>query len=154
LAQRVRESEAELTWDPDHRLITFHGIPHRYVEEGDPYQKQCEETAGLLANELELKSSEWTLSFQSRFGKEPWLEPYTEEVLEHFGDQSVKRLIACCPGFTSDCLETIDEIGREGFEQFNRGGGKEFHLTPCLNDHPDWLRAMETIVREETGGWI
>jgi len=154
LAQRVRESEASLKWSPDHHLITFHGIPNRYIEEGDPYRKQCEETADLLAKELNLKNTAWTLSFQSRFGKEPWLEPYTEEVLEQFGKQATKNLVTSCPGFTSDCLETIDEIGREGLEQFNRGGGEKFHLTPCLNDHPDWIQAMETIVREETGGWI
>ena len=154
LAQRFRESDAELTWNPDHSLITFHGIPNRYIKEGDPYRKQCEETASLLANKLNLKNTDWTLSFQSRFGKEPWLEPYTEEVLEQFGGKAIKKLITCCPGFTSDCLETIDEIGREGLEQFNKGGGEEFHLTPCLNDHPDWIQAMETIVKEETNGWI
>ena len=154
LAQRFRESEADLTWNPDHSLITFHGIPNRYIKEGDPYRKQCEETAGLLANKLNLKDTDWTLSFQSRFGKEPWLEPYTEEVLEQFGGKAIKKLITCCPGFTSDCLETIDEIGREGLEQFKSGGGEEFHLTPCLNDHPDWIQAMEIIVREETDGWV
>ena len=154
LAQRFRESEAELTWRPDHYLITFHGIPNRYVKEGDPYRKQCEETADLLAKKLNLDNNNRTLSFQSRFGKEPWLEPYTEEILEEFGKRDIKKLLTCCPGFTSDCLETIDEIGREGLEQFERGGGDDFHLSPCLNEHPDWIQAMETIVREETGGWV
>lgn len=154
LALRVRESRAQLDWQPDCHLITFHGIPKRYVDEGDPYRSHCEETARLLAQTLELSDDNWTVGFQSRFGKEPWLEPYTDEVLEGLGDKGVKKLLACCPGFTSDCLETIDEIGREGGEEFASGGGERFHLSPCLNDHPAWLDAMAQIAREETAGWV
>ena len=153
LKQSVAEAVGHLSWTPDRYLITFHGIPQRYVDEGDPYRRQCEETARQLAAALGLADDEWVSGFQSRFGKEPWLEPYTEEVLERLGGQGVRRLVAICPGFTADCLETLDEIGREGAEQFSRGGGQQFHLVPCLNDHPAWLDAMAAIARQELAGW-
>ena len=153
LKQSVAEAVARLSWTPDRYLITFHGIPQRYVDEGDPYRRQCEETARQLATALDLADDEWVSGFQSRFGKEPWLEPYTEEVLERLGGQGVRRLVAICPGFTADCLETLDEIGREGAEQFAHGGGQQFHLVPCLNDHPAWLDAMAAIARQELAGW-
>ena len=153
LKQSVAEAVGRLSWTPDRYLITFHGIPRRYVDEGDPYRRQCEETAHQLATALGLADDEWVSGFQSRFGKEPWLEPYTEDVLERLGGQDVRRLVAICPGFTADCLETLDEIGREGAEQFAHGGGQQFHLAPCLNDHPAWLDAMATIARQELAGW-
>lgn len=153
LKQSVAEAVARLRWTPDRYLITFHGIPQRYVDEGDPYRRQCEETARLLATALGLADDEWTNGFQSRFGKEPWLEPYTEDVLTRLGGQGVRRLVAVCPGFTADCLETLDEIGREGAELFSHGGGQQFHLVPCLNDHPAWLDAMAAIARQELAGW-
>ncbi len=153
LKQSVAEAVARLSWTPDRYLITFHGIPQRYVAEGDPYRGQCEETARQLATALGLADDEWVSGFQSRFGKEPWLEPYTEEVLARLGGQGVRRLVAICPGFTADCLETLDEIGREGAEQFAHGGGQQFHLAPCLNDHPAWLDAMAAIARQELAGW-
>ena len=153
LKQSVATAVARLSWTPDRYLITFHGIPRRYVDEGDPYRRHCEETARQLAAALGLADDEWVSGFQSRFGKEPWLEPYTEEVLARLGEQGVRRLVAICPGFTADCLETLDEIGREGAEQFSSGGGQQFHLVPCLNDHPAWLDAMATIARQELAGW-
>ncbi len=153
LKQSVAAAVARLSWTPDRYLITFHGIPRRYVDEGDPYRRHCEETAHQLAVALGLAKDEWISGFQSRFGKEPWLEPYTEEVLARLGGQGVRRLVAICPGFTADCLETLDEIGREGAEQFSSGGGQQFHLVPCLNDHPAWLDAMATIARQELAGW-
>ena len=153
LKQSVAAAVARLSWTPDRYLITFHGIPRRYVDEGDPYRRHCEETARQLAVALGLADDEWVSGFQSRFGKEPWLEPYTEEVLARLGGQGVRRLVAICPGFTADCLETLDEIGREGAEQFSSGGGQQFHLVPCLNDHPAWLDAMAAIARQELAGW-
>ena len=153
LKQSVAAAVARLSWTPDRYLITFHGIPRRYVDEGDPYRRHCEETAHQLATALGLAEDEWVSGFQSRFGKEPWLEPYTEEVLARLGEQGVRRLVAICPGFTADCLETLDEIGREGAEQFSSGGGQQFHLVPCLNDHPAWLDAMAAIARQELAGW-
>ena len=153
LKQSVAAAVARLSWTPDRYLITFHGIPRRYVDEGDPYRRHCEETARQLAAALGLADDEWVSGFQSRFGKEPWLEPYTEEVLARLGGQGVRRLVTICPGFTADCLETLDEIGREGAEQFSSGGGQQFHLVPCLNDHPAWLDAMAAIARQELAGW-
>lgn len=149
----VEEHVARRPAPPDRYLITFHGIPARYVEEGDPYRAQCEETARLLAGALGLGEDQWISGFQSRFGKEPWLEPYTEEVLEAAGGKGIRDLVAACPGFTADCLETTDEIGREGLEQFHRGGGESLDLVPCLNDHPRWLDAMAAIIRRESAGW-
>ena len=149
----IQETAASLPQPPDRYLFTFHGIPRRYVDEGDPYRWQCEETARLLALSLDLDSDRWLVSFQSRFGKEPWLEPYTEEELARLGQDGVHNLVAACPGFTADCLETLDEIGREGAEQFAVGGGRELTLVPCLNAHPRWIDAMAQITKENAGGW-
>ena len=139
--------------EPDRYLITFHGIPKRYVDEGDPYRTQCETTAKLLAEGLGLETDRWLVGFQSRFGKEEWLQPYTEDILRQLGGQGVRRLLVTCPGFTADCLETLDEIGNEGTVQFRAGGGEELELVPCLNDHPRWLDSMAEIIRQESAGW-
>jgi ferrochelatase len=149
----IQDEVARLDWTPDRYLITFHGIPQRYIDGGDPYRRHCEETARLLASALNLSDDDWIGGFQSRFGKEPWLEPYTEEVLAGLGAKGVRSLVTVCPGFTADCLETLDEIGREGKEQFHAGGGETLRLVPCLNDHPAWLDAMATIARQELAGW-
>jgi ferrochelatase len=153
LKTSLQEQLAGLGAKPDRVLLTFHGIPHRYVQEGDPYREQCETTARLLARALGLGDREWVLGFQSRFGKEPWLQPYTEDLLGELGKEGVQLLFASCPGFTADCLETLDEIGNEGARLFADAGGKQLHLSPCLNDHPAWLDAMAEITREETAGW-
>ena len=154
LKTTIQEEAARGGTEPDCYLITFHGIPRHYVDEGDPYRRHCEETTRLLVEALQLESGQWISGFQSRFGKEPWLEPYTEDVLQRLGGQDVRTLIAACPGFTADCLETLDEIGREGAAQFREGGGEALHLVPCLNSHPAWLDAMATIARQETAGWV
>jgi protoporphyrin/coproporphyrin ferrochelatase len=139
---------------PERYLFTFHGLPQRYVDEGDPYRGHCETSARLLARALELSESQWVLGFQSRFGKEKWLTPYTDELLRDMGQQGVGSLAAACPGFTADCLETTDEIGREGGRLFADAGGQVLRLTPCLNAHPVWLDAMADIVRRESAGWV
>ncbi len=149
----INEEVARLDRAPDCYLITFHGIPQRYVDEGDPYRRHCETTARLLADALELKPDEWCTGFQSRFGKEPWLQPYTEDILRTLGKKGMRALVATCPGFTADCLETLDEIGNEGEDQFRGGGGGQLHLTPCLNSHSAWLDAMAIIACQETAGW-
>ena len=154
LKTTIAEDVAGRPSPPDRYLITFHGIPRRYVDEGDPYRAQCQVTADLLAKALDLKPDQWVSGFQSRFGKEPWLQPYTEEILRTLGGDGVRDLVAACPGFTADCLETLDEIGHEGREQFKAGGGGALHLVACLNSHPTWLDAMATIARRETAGWV
>jgi protoporphyrin/coproporphyrin ferrochelatase len=138
---------------PARYLFSFHGIPRRYVDEGDPYRRQCGITAGLLARALDLRAGEWRVSFQSQFGREEWLQPYTEATLERLGERGLSSLLVTCPGFTADCLETVDEIGNEGYEQFHGSGGGQFLRVPCLNAHPLWLDTMATIVRRETQGW-
>ncbi len=148
------EEEVASTGEPDRYLITFHGIPLRYVEEGDPYRRQCERTAQLLVERLRLEPEQWVLGFQSRFGKEEWLQPYTEDVIDDLARQGVKRVLAVCPGFTTDCLETLDEIGNEGDALFREAGGEKLRQVPCLNDHPRWLNALATLVRREAAGWI
>ena len=153
LGKTVSEEVQRVGRTPDRFLFTFHGLPQRYADEGDPYPQHCEATARLLATELRLEPEQWLLSYQSRFGREPWLQPYTDQVLGGLGDQGVTALIAACPGFTADCLETLDEIGREGGVQFRAGGGANLHLVPCLNSHPAWLDAMAAIARREAAGW-
>ena len=150
----VEETVQGLDSSPDLFLFTFHGIPKRYVDEGDPYAEQCQVTARLLAASLGLRDDSWVQTFQSRFGKEEWLQPYTDDVLRQLGGNGVRRLVAACPGFATDCLETLDEIGREGALQFCEGGGRELHLASCLNGHPVWLDAMAEIARRETAGWV
>lgn len=140
---------------PDKFILTFHGIPNRYAKTGDPYRVQCEQTAHLLSQAMGWQDREWLLSFQSQFGPEKWLQPYTEDVIRGLHRQGVERPFVFSPGFVTDCLETLDELGNEGREQFEEGGGtpENYHLAACLNAFPDWLDAMATLVRENAGGW-
>jgi ferrochelatase len=154
LAAVAKAELARLPWKPEKLLITFHGIPKRYIDKGDPYQAQVGETACALVEALGLKPDEFVLSFQSRFGREEWLQPYTDETLVKLARSGVKRVAALCPGFTTDCLETIDEIGREGKHTFVEAGGEDLKLIPCLNSHPAWIDAMAKIAREELSGWL
>jgi ferrochelatase len=151
----LQETIQRLPVSPDKYVLTFHGIPHRYVQTGDPYRQQCERTAQLLADAMGWQDDEWTIGFQSRFGPEKWLEPYTEDVLTHLHQQGVERPLVFSPGFVTDCLETLDELGNEGREQFEEGGGRgeHYHLAACLNDHPQWIEVMAALVRQNAGGW-
>jgi protoporphyrin/coproporphyrin ferrochelatase len=139
---------------PDRLLLSFHGIPRRSVKRGDPYAAECETTARLLSEALRLQKHEWQMSFQSRFGRAEWLKPYTAETLMALGRQGVVRVDVLCPGFVSDCLETLEEIGIEGKEQFLGAGGQSFHALPCLNERDDWIRALCALVEENLGGWF
>ncbi|MFN2238220.1 MAG: ferrochelatase [Thermoanaerobaculia bacterium] len=154
LSESVREALASLPAPPDKILISFHGIPQRYADLGDPYPAHCAATADALAKAMGWSADSYLVTFQSRFGREPWLHPYTDETLKRLGADGVKRIVALCPGFTADCLETIDEIGNLGAEQFIEGGGEELHLVPCLNDRSRWLSAMTEIATAELQGWI
>ncbi len=138
---------------PSRLVMSFHGVPERTRALGDPYVDECLETARLLAGRLALKEDEWVVSFQSRFGKAKWVEPATQAVLEDLGRAGVPRVDVVCPGFTADCLETLEEIAMEGRDAFLAAGGKEFHYIPCLNDHPSWLAALAEIVQEHLQGW-
>ena len=138
---------------PDKLVMSFHGVPERTLHLGDPYHCESHKTARLLAERLGLQKSDWQLTFQSRFGKAKWLEPYTEPTLIEMGKAGVGRVDVICPGFTGDCLETLEEINQEAREAFMHAGGKEFHYIPCLNDSPDWITALSAIAQQHMGGW-
>jgi ferrochelatase len=141
---------------PDKFVITFHGIPRRYVETGDPYRAQCERTAHLLAEAMGWRDDDWLLCFQSRFGPEAWLEPYTDRTLEELSAVGVKRPFVFSPGFVTDCLETLDELGNEGKNQFVEGGGNAEHyfLAPCLNVYTGWIDTLTRLIEVNTFGWV
>jgi ferrochelatase len=150
----IDEELAKLLWKPDRFLLSFHGLPVKYAERGDPYPQQVAKTTQLLLERLNWPPGRWTQSFQSLFGKELWLQPYTDQTLEHLARQGVKRVFVATPGFTTDCLETIDEIGFEAREIFRRAGGEHFHQCRCLNDHPKWIEGMRTLIVQEGQGWL
>ena len=127
-------------------LMSFHGTPRRFRDQGDPYYYQCERSAQLLAEELGLKPEQWLLTFQSRFGREEWLKPYTDKTLEALAQEGIKRVDVICPGFSADCLETLEEIAGENREIFQHAGGEELHYIPALNDRDDHIDMMADLV--------
>ena len=152
LAQSVKDSLGDK--DPEKLMVSFHGIPQRYFVQGDPYHCHCMKTARLLREELDWPKERYQVTFQSRFGREPWLQPYTDETLEAFGAEGTKSLAIMAPGFVADCLETLEELAMEGKEQFQETGGGDYHYIPCLNDSAVGLKVIETIVRENLAGWV
>jgi ferrochelatase len=150
----ICEEQAKLQWEPEHFILSFHGIPVKYAQRGDPYPKHVERTTELLLERLAWPAGRWTQSFQSLFGKDLWLQPYTDETLKQLAGRGIKRVFVATPGFTADCLETIDEIGFEARELFRHAGGESLHQCPCLNDHPAWIDALRTLVLEEANGWV
>lgn len=134
-------------------MMSFHGIPARNIALGDPYQTQCLETGRLLAERLQLASDQFRITFQSRFGRAKWLEPYTEPTLRELGAAGVKRVDVICPGFPADCLETLEEIAIEGREAFLHSGGETFHYVPSLNDSPAFVTALAGIAERNLIGW-
>lgn len=147
LAASVREHWQQ-RGRPDKLLMSFHGIPQRAVDKGDPYADQCRQTAALLAQALDLAADAWQLTFQSRFGRAQWLQPYTQPTLEQMARDGIGRVDVICPGFVGDCLETLEEIGMECRDAFLANGGREFDYIPCVNERPDWIAALAAIVRE------
>jgi ferrochelatase len=144
----------KLPAEPEHYLLSFHGIPVKYVERGDPYPQHVQETTRLLLEKLQWPTGRWTQTFQSLFGRDLWLQPYTDDTLRSLAGKGIKRVFVATPGFTTDCLETIDEIGYESREVFRHAGGETLHRCPCLNDHPAWIRALQTLILEEGKGWL
>ncbi|MBF0357869.1 MAG: ferrochelatase [Magnetococcales bacterium] len=134
-------------------LFTFHGLPQRHITEGDPYQTHCETTAQNLAKVLNIPSKRWRLTYQSRFGREQWLLPATGDTLAKLPAEGEKRLVVICPGFVSDCLETLEEIAIAGKKTFLDAGGEQFQAIPCLNDSPAWIAALSKMVKAELVGW-
>lgn len=153
LAQSVHEAVAPLPRPPDKIIMSFHGIPQRFVDGGDPYASHCEATARLLAARAGLEDASCVLSYQSRSGREPWLRPNTDETLVELARTGARHVLVVCPGFVADCLETIDEIGHVGLGQFRAAGGETLQRVEGLNDRPRWIAAMTDIVLEQVQGW-
>jgi ferrochelatase len=138
---------------PDKLVMSFHGVPKRTLTLGDPYYCECHKTARLLGERLGLDESKYMLSFQSRFGKAEWLQPYTAPSVKKLAEEGVRRVDVVCPGFTSDCLETLEEIAMEVRAEFLTAGGKDFHYIPCLNEFPDWIHALADVALQHMQGW-
>ncbi len=139
---------------PEKLVISFHGVPKVHLTKGDPYHCQCHKTGRLLAEALNLGKEEVVIAFQSRFGKQEWLKPYLAGTLEALGKAKIKRIDVVCPGFSSDCLETLEEIAIEGKHLFQHAGGGDYHYIPALNDIDPWIHAMCDIALENLQGWV
>jgi len=134
-------------------VLSFHGIPKRTLLLGDPYHCECHKTARLLREQLGLAEADVAVTFQSRLGRAEWLQPYTEPTLIELAKRGVQRVDVMCPGFTSDCLETLEEIDQEGRGAFLGAGGREFNYLPCLNDQHEWIAALAAIAINHLQGW-
>lgn len=140
--------------DESTRLVmSFHGLPKFHLEKGDPYHCECLKTGRLLAERLNLGPKQFHVTFQSRFGRAEWLQPYTAPTLHALAKEGVKRVDVICPGFTADCLETLEEIAQEAKADFLNAGGKTFHYIPALNEHPLWITALGDLVQRHLQGW-
>ena len=139
---------------PDHLILSFHGLPRRSLKLGDPYHCHCQATARLLVREVGLEPAQWTLAFQSRFGRAQWLEPATFDIIGALGRTRLRRVDVYCPGFVADCLETLEEIGIAGRKRFVAAGGGELRVVPCLNEHPTWIAALADLALRQLGGWL
>jgi len=137
----------------DRLVMSFHGMPERTLHLGDPYHCECHKTGRLLAEKLGLTQDQYIVTFQSRFGRAKWLEPYTEPTLIKLAKDGVKKVDVVCPAFVADCIETLEEIAMEGKQVFLSNGGQELQYIPCLNDRPDWIRALSGIVQQHLQGW-
>lgn len=147
------ESHWEMHGKPEVLVMSFHGTPKRTLLLGDPYFCECHKTARLLAERLGLAPEAYRVTFQSRFGKAEWLQPYTQPTVEQLGRDGIRRIDMICPGFTSDCLETLEEIDMEVRQAFADNGGQTFHYIPCLNESPVWQSALTDIVEQHLIGW-
>ncbi|HYP68055.1 MAG TPA: ferrochelatase [Thiobacillaceae bacterium] len=139
---------------PDVLVMSFHGLPRYTLDKGDPYHCECQKTGRLLVERLGLDKAQYRLTFQSRFGKAEWLQPYTDKTLAELGKAGIQRVDVVCPGFVADCLETLEEIAMEGRDSFLNAGGKSFHYIPALNESPAWIDALGKIALENLTGWV
>ncbi|HKS87698.1 MAG TPA: ferrochelatase [Pseudolabrys sp.] len=154
LAASVNSSLAKLSFKPEVIIASYHGMPEDYVAKGDPYLKQCTETTALLRKKLKLDESRLLMTFQSRFGTAEWIKPYTDATVRSLAERGVKNLAVITPGFSADCLETLEEIAMENAEIFRHAGGENFVAVPCLNDTPGGIAVIRDIVARELKGWI
>jgi ferrochelatase len=134
-------------------MMSFHGVPERYTRKGDPYEHQCRKTAALLAERLALQPEQWQCTFQSRFGREEWVKPYTDFTLKQWGKEGIKSVDVICPAFSADCLETLEEIQVENKEYFVEAGGEVFNYIHALNDNPDHIEMLSQLVQQHSQGW-
>ncbi|MDX2309270.1 MAG: ferrochelatase [Hyphomicrobium sp.] len=154
LARSMQASLAKLDFEPEKIVATFHGMPQKYFDKGDPYHCHCMKTSRLLREKLNWPKERWLTTFQSRFGSDPWLQPYTDETVARLAKEGVKRLALVAPGFSADCLETLEELDGENRHIFEGNGGEKFAYLPALNDSDEGIDAIEAIVRRELKGWI
>jgi ferrochelatase len=154
LAQSIERAYARLERKPDVLVCSYHGVPERYLREGDPYHCQCQKTTRLLKERLGWDDTEITTTFQSRFGPEEWLKPYTVEEVARLAENGKKRIAVCAPAFSADCIETLEEINEEIRESFLHAGGEEFTYIPCLNDDAAHLEALAGVIRANLRGWV
>jgi ferrochelatase len=152
LSEKIRAHWAE-HGRSEQLVMSFHGVPERTLKLGDPYHCECHKTARLLAQALGLQKDQYKVCFQSRFGKAKWLEPYTEPTVRELARNGCKSIDIVCPGFVSDCLETLEEIAMEVKAAFVEEGGSSFHYIPCLNDSQVWINALQEIVKTHISGW-
>lgn len=155
---RALEASVREHWEKRGRadilLMSFHGVPRRTIERGDPYHAECQETGRLLAEALGLGHEQYRVTFQSRFGRAEWLKPYTSEMLAELGRQKIERVDVICPGFVCDCLETLEEIAIENKALFLESGGGEFQYIACLNERHEWIDALSNLVARHLEGWV
>ncbi len=154
LAKSVEAAYAKLDKEPDILVTSFHGVPVRYLKEGDPYHCQCQKTTRLLKERLGWADDRIKITFQSKFGPEEWLQPYTVEEVARLAQADKKSIAVIAPAFSSDCVETLEEINEEIKESFEHAGGQDFTYIPCLNDSDDHIRMMSAILRGELAGWL
>jgi ferrochelatase len=154
LATSMKTSLAVLDFEPEVVIASFHGLPLEYFEKGDPYPHHCARTAQLLREALGWDDKKLLLTYQSRFGKAEWLQPYTDKTIERLAQSGVKRLAVVTPGFAADCVETLEEIAIQGRETFEHHGGEKYATLPCLNDSPEGMSFLEAHIRRELQGWI
>lgn len=154
LAASVNASLAKLSFKPDVIIASYHGMPEDYVAKGDPYLKHCNETTALLRKKLKLDESRLLMTFQSRFGTAEWIKPYTDATVRSLAERGVKNIAVVTPGFSADCLETLEEIAMENAEIFRHAGGENFAAIPCLNDTAGGMAVIRDIVIRELKGWL
>jgi ferrochelatase len=154
VAQSIRQELAKLPFAPEVIIASFHGIPRDYFEKGDPYHCHCAKTARLLREKLGLDEQKFMMTFQSRFGRAEWLQPYTDATVKALAQKGIRNLAVVTPGFAADCLETLEEIAVENAEIFKKNGGRNFAAIPCLNDSDGGMAVIREIVLKELEGWV
>ena len=152
IADQIKQSRQQ-NGGSDKLILSFHGIPQRYFNNGDPYYCHCQKTARLIAEHLGLAADDWMLAFQSRFGREPWLQPYLDKTLEGMPQTGIKSVEIVAPGFAADCLETLEELALQNAELFKQHGGESYHYIPALNDSDAHIELLVNLIEQETRGW-